>query len=127
MVMIDFRGVPVFNVNGVRGEVSTESAAEGWAIRRTVTGGPDVWENLTAKVKFRSPGRGRDISSVYVTDTLCDGQGAGGPGGGCGRVRYRLTPAAARIRADVPAMAVRRWRSRRGVSRNGSGAAASWS
>ncbi|MGW0532728.1 hypothetical protein [Streptomyces sp. NPDC003032] len=65
----------------------TESAAEGWETRWTVTGGPDSWANLTAKVNVRSPARGRDISPVYVTDTLCDGQGGGGSGGGSGRVR----------------------------------------
>ncbi|MEU1021258.1 hypothetical protein ABZ366_03925 [Streptomyces sp. NPDC005904] len=64
----------------------TESAAEGWATLSRDTGGPDHWVTRTAKVKARSPARGRDISSVYVTDTLCDGQGGGGAGGGCGRV-----------------------------------------
>ncbi|WP_206302690.1 hypothetical protein [Streptomyces sp. WAC 01529] len=74
-------------MNGGPGEVRTESDAEGWATWRTVTGGPDAWVKVTAKVKSRSPARGRDISPVYVTDTLCDGQGGGGSGGGSGRVR----------------------------------------
>ncbi|MFK4067873.1 hypothetical protein [Streptomyces sp. NPDC029674] len=65
----------------------TERAADGWPTLRTVAGGPDSWVKVTAKVKFRSPARGRDISPVYVTDTLCDGQGGGGAGGGSGRVR----------------------------------------
>ncbi|MFE0174791.1 hypothetical protein ACFWZ2_20950 [Streptomyces sp. NPDC059002] len=67
--------------------MSTDSAAEGWATRRTVTCGPDSWAKVTANVKFRSPGRGRDISPAYETDTLCDGQGGAGSGGGSGRVR----------------------------------------
>ncbi|MGA4848245.1 hypothetical protein ACOBQB_19045 [Streptomyces sp. G5(2025)] len=68
----------------------TESAAEGWATRRTDTGGPASWVKVTAKVKFRCPAPGRDISPAYVTATLCDGQGGrggGGAGGGSGRVR----------------------------------------
>ncbi|MEV7191726.1 hypothetical protein AB0N81_07945 [Streptomyces sp. NPDC093510] len=52
-----------------------------------VTGGPDSCVKVTAKVKFRSPARGCDIPPVYVTDTLCDGQGGAGGGGGSGRVK----------------------------------------
>ncbi|MFH8611162.1 hypothetical protein ACH4D5_27170 [Streptomyces sp. NPDC018029] len=88
--MINFRGDPVLTAKGAGGEVLTERAADGWPTPRTVTGGPDSWVKVTAKVKFRSPAAGRDISPVYVTDTLCDGQGGGGgdgAGGGSGRVR----------------------------------------
>lgn len=87
IVMINFRGVPVFTVKGAGGDVLTESAADGWVTRRTVAGGPDSCETVTAKVKFRSPARGLDMSPAYFTDTLCDGQGGGGGGGGSGRVR----------------------------------------
>jgi hypothetical protein len=64
IVMINFRGSPVFTANGVGGDAATERAAEGWVTRRTVVGGPDSWVKVTAKVKFRSPARGRDISPV---------------------------------------------------------------
>ncbi|KUL51060.1 hypothetical protein ADL30_28280 [Streptomyces sp. NRRL S-1521] len=128
IVMINFRGFPVFTANGAGGDAVTERAAEGWATRRTVVGGADPCRKMTAKVKFRSPARGRDISPAYATDTLCDGQGGSGSGGGSGRVRYRVTPAAATPAAVAAARAVRRRRARRGESRRTGGAGMlSWS
>ncbi|MFD4632142.1 hypothetical protein ACFVYR_23125 [Streptomyces sp. NPDC058284] len=101
----------------------TERAADGWATRRTVTGGPDSCANAMPKVKLRSPARGCEIPPAYVTDTLCDGQGGpggGGSGGGCGRVRKRVRPAA-QARAAAAAMPAVRRRRRCGRSRAGGG------
>ncbi|MEU5895504.1 MULTISPECIES: hypothetical protein [Streptomyces] len=103
----------------------TERAADGWATRRTVAGGPDSCVNATAKVKVRSPTRGRDMSPSYVTETLCDGHGGGAGGGGSGRVTWKAIAAAPMSAAVVAARVVRRNRGGRGrVLRGG---VVSWS
>ncbi|MEU5953243.1 hypothetical protein [Streptomyces sp. NPDC047525] len=51
----------------------TDSAADGWPIRLTDTGGPESWPRLTLKLNVRSPARGCVMSPLYVTDTVCDG------------------------------------------------------
>ncbi|MEU5778599.1 hypothetical protein ABZ819_35585 [Streptomyces venezuelae] len=103
----------------------TERAADGWAIRRTVAGGPDSCANATAKENVRPPARGRDMSPSYVTETLCDGHGGGGGGGGSGRVTWKPIAAAPMIAAVAAARVVRR--NRGGLGRGRPGRADSWS